>query len=37
VAEIQSTAGGKGKILGARKLPSGAIALTFKSAEAKNQ
>lgn len=37
VADIQSTAGGKGEIIGARKLPSGAIALTFKSAEAKDQ
>jgi hypothetical protein len=37
VTEIQSTAGGNGEIIGARKLPSGAIALTFKSAEAKNQ
>ncbi len=36
VADIQSTAGGKGEIVGARKLPSGAIALTFKSAEAKD-
>jgi hypothetical protein len=37
VAEVQSSAGGKGEIIGARKLPSGAIALTFKSVEAKNQ
>jgi hypothetical protein len=37
VAEIQSTARGKGKILRAKKLLSGAIALTFKSSEAKNQ
>jgi len=36
VINIQSTAGGRGEILGARKLPSGAIALIFKSAEAKN-
>ena len=36
VAEIQSTARGKGEIIRARKLLSGAIALTFKSAEAKN-
>ena len=37
VAEVQSSAGGNGEIIGARKLPSGAIALTFKSVEAKNQ
>jgi hypothetical protein len=37
VAEVQSSAGGKGEVIGARKLPSGAIALTFKSVEAKNQ
>ena len=37
VADIQSTARGKGEILEARKLLSGAIALTFKSIEAKNQ
>jgi hypothetical protein len=37
VAEVQSSAGGKGEIIGARKLLSGAIALTFKSVEAKNQ
>jgi hypothetical protein len=37
VADIQSTEGGKGEIVGARKLPSGAIALTFKSLEAKDQ
>jgi hypothetical protein len=37
VAEVQSSAGGKGEDIGARKLPSGAIALTFKSVEAKNQ
>ena len=37
VAEVQSSAGGKGEIIRARKLPSGAIALTFKSVEAKNQ
>jgi hypothetical protein len=37
VADIQSTQGGRGEIIGARKLLSGAIALTFKSAEAKDQ
>jgi hypothetical protein len=37
VADIQSTEGGKGEIVGAKKLPSGAIALTFKSLEAKDQ
>jgi hypothetical protein len=37
VAGIKSTEGGRGEIIGARKLPSGAFALTFKSAEAKDQ
>ena len=37
VAEVQSTTGGKGEIIRARKLPSGTIALIFKSIEAKNQ
>ena len=37
VAEVQSSARGKGEIIRARKLPSGAITLTFKSVEAKNQ
>ena len=37
VAEVQSIVGGKGEVLGARKLPSGVIALIFKSVEAKEQ
>ena len=36
VANIKSTAGRNRKILGARKLLSSTITLTFKSAEAKN-
>ena len=36
VADIQSTQGGRGEIIRARKLLSGAITLTFKSAEAKD-
>jgi len=35
VAEVRSVPGGKGEIVGTRKLPSGDVALTFKSAEAK--
>ena len=35
IADIKSTEGGGGEIVGARKLPSRAITLTFKSMEAK--
>ena len=37
VVGIQSTDRGNGEIIRATKLPSGAIVLMFKSAEAKNQ
>ena len=37
VQSVQKAAGGNGGILGARKLPSGAIALTFESTEAKKR
>ena len=37
VSAVKSNLDGKGEIIGARRLPSGIIALTFKSAAAKDQ